>query len=400
MHFTVSKALHIQMIESCQLVAGKQGLNRIIRSVSIMDTPDTTLLKKGDLLLTTGYVFKDDTDTQIKLIQELAKRGCAGLAIKVKRFLSSTPEAMLQEANRLNFPILEIPYDIALSDLLILYSREIFYKENLLNEQNRKNDFFTKLFIGEHSNRDTIVNQLQEYGMFLFNHFNILYSVVQNGSKPSSISSAEFIRLVSEVEAKINIKMLVVKLDDYIIIAQPLNCKCPTQLRSVVKEAATLLVNKFTHLFPNETIAVGIGNGRQDVLDIYSSFKEAKGAFQLGLQIRSKEVEKVYEYTELEPDILLQQLPDIMLNSYYGSTLEPLIRHDRENDTEYLRTLKVFLNNRGKIEETSRSLYLHRNTVKFRIARIEELLRIDLKNGDALFRVQLGVRVAGLLGEA
>jgi DNA-binding PucR family transcriptional regulator len=395
MHFTVEQALNIQLIERCQLVAGLRGINRTIRSISIMDTPDTTWLKRGDLLLTTGYVFKDDTNTQIKLIQEMAKRECAGLGIKVKRFFSSTPEAMILEANRLNFPLIEIPYDLALSDLLLFVTREIFSRESIFNEQNRKKVFFSELLKGEFTNREAVMNQLKEYRVFLSDRFHILYCIFNNDLHSSSKNSNDFYRLLNDVEAKFNLKLTGVKLDDYIIIAQSKdNSSSPA--RDIVNKAAIHIVNKFSDYFPGESITIGIGKCKDNILDIHSSCKEAKEAIQLGLQLDGKG--KVYEYLAMEPELLLHQLPDIALKQFLSSTLKPLIIYDRQNDSDLLKTLEVFLLNRGKIEDTARVLFLHRNTVKFRVARIEELLKTDLKDGEELFRLQLGLRVVKLMG--
>lgn len=395
MHFTVEQALNIQFIERCQLVAGLRGINRTIRSVSIMDTPETTWLKRGDLLLTTGFVFKDDTNTQIKLIQEMAKRECAGLAIKVKRFFPSTPEAMILEANRLNFPLIEIPYDLALSDILLFVTREIFDRESIFNEQNRKKAFFSELLNGEFTNREAVMNQLKEYRVFLNDRFHILYCMLNNDLHSSSINLNDFYCLLNDVEAKFNLKLTAVKLDDYIIIAQSKDNRS-SPVRDIVKKAANHLVNKFSDYFPGESIIVGIGKCKDNILDIHSSCKEAKDAIQLGLQLDAKR--KVYEYLAMEPELLLYQLPDIALKHFLSSTLKPLIIYDRQNNSDLLKTLEVFLLNRGKIEDTARVLFLHRNTVKFRVARIEELLKIDMKDGEELFRLQLGLRVAKLMG--
>lgn len=395
MHFTVEQALNIQFIERCQLVAGLRGINRTIRSVSIMDTPDTTWLRRGDLLLTTGFVFKDDTNTQIKLIQEMAKRECAGLAIKVKRFFPSTPEAMILEANRLNFPLIEIPYDLALSDMLLFVTREIFNRESIFNEQNRKKAFFSELLNGEFTNREAVMNQLKEYRVFLNDRFHILYCMLNNDLHSSSKNLNDFYRLLNDVEAKFNLKLTAVKLDDYIIIAQSKDNRL-SPVRDIVKQAANHIVNKFSDYFSGESITVGIGKCKDNILDIHSSCKEAKDAIQLGLQLDAKR--KVYEYLAMEPELLLYQLPDIALKHFLSSTLKPLIIYDRQNNSDLLKTLEVFLLNRGKIEDTARVLFLHRNTVKFRVARIEELLKTDLKDGEELFRLQLGLRVAKLMG--
>lgn len=167
MPLSVAEVLKIQDLVPCRLVAGRRGLQRCIRSVSIMDSPDTSLwLKPGDLLITTGYVFKDDANLQIRLIQDLAEGNCAGLAIKIKRFLPAIPEPMRMEADRLSLPLFEIPYDLGLSDVLCTLTREIINRRQLVDETQRTN-FFAALLEGELTNKAEILNRGWNYGLCL-----------------------------------------------------------------------------------------------------------------------------------------------------------------------------------------------------------------------------------------
>ncbi len=78
MYLTIEKALKLPALNQVEVIGGSQGLTRVINSVSIMDHPDISWIKRGELLLTTGYVFKDDLNAQINLVRELSKRGSAG----------------------------------------------------------------------------------------------------------------------------------------------------------------------------------------------------------------------------------------------------------------------------------------------------------------------------------
>jgi PucR family transcriptional regulator, purine catabolism regulatory protein len=102
-----------------ELKAGQHGVYRIIRSVNVMDAPDIhNWLRSDQLLLTTGYVIKDDISAQKKLITDLAKLGCAGIAIKTKRFLKEIHPSVTELADQLDFPIIELPVDCHFSDVM------------------------------------------------------------------------------------------------------------------------------------------------------------------------------------------------------------------------------------------------------------------------------------------
>ncbi|WP_164716678.1 PucR family transcriptional regulator [Paenibacillus whitsoniae] len=117
MHLTVEEALTIYPLSHAKLVAGHQGVNRMLRSVNVMDAPDAgDWIKTGEMLLTTAYAMKDQLDIALSLLRMLDERGGAGLGIKVGRYWSAIPQELFDEANRLHIPILELPFEFTFSD--------------------------------------------------------------------------------------------------------------------------------------------------------------------------------------------------------------------------------------------------------------------------------------------
>ncbi len=106
----ISDLLHAPILDGAEVLAGYDGIaKRDVQSINIMDAPDIlTFLKKGDLLLTNGYLLKDRPDEFIGFITSMHRKGCAGLAIKTKRFAMNIPQTVIDEANRLQFPIIEL----------------------------------------------------------------------------------------------------------------------------------------------------------------------------------------------------------------------------------------------------------------------------------------------------
>ncbi|OXS74644.1 PucR family transcriptional regulator [Domibacillus enclensis] len=100
-----------------KLIAGEKGLANDITNVTMMDAPDILpYLKPNDLLVTTGYHVKDDPTALIQLIEQMARKSCAALFIKTKRFFGEIPADSLQLANSLHFPIVEIPENWSLGE--------------------------------------------------------------------------------------------------------------------------------------------------------------------------------------------------------------------------------------------------------------------------------------------
>jgi hypothetical protein len=70
----------------------------------------------------------------------------------------------------------------------------------------------------------------------------------------------------------------------------------------------------------------------------------------------------------------------------------PLIEYDREHRSELLKTLIAYLNEFGALEATATKLYVHRNTLRYRLIRIAELTGWDLNDPEQRFHLDLACR--------
>lgn len=126
MSMTVRQALEIAPFSTCTMLAGQAGLERMVTSVTVLDAPDSApWLKPAELILTTGYVFQGDPGHQRRLIYQLAERGCAGLAIKIRRFLHGAYHPICAAADQVGLPLIEIPPELSLSDLMLPLMRSL-----------------------------------------------------------------------------------------------------------------------------------------------------------------------------------------------------------------------------------------------------------------------------------
>lgn len=117
MHLTVEEALSIYPLSEAKLIAGSKGKHRIVKSINVMDAPDISdWIKEGEMLLTTGYLIKDSPAEASALLRTLNRRGSAGLGIKLGRFWDAVPQPLIAEAEQLNFPLIELPFQFTFSD--------------------------------------------------------------------------------------------------------------------------------------------------------------------------------------------------------------------------------------------------------------------------------------------
>lgn len=97
--------------EKFRVICGNRGLNREVSSVSVIDAPDIyNWLQGGEILLTSGYIFKDNTEYLLELIEKIAKNGAAALFMKLGRFIDDMPDEVRIKADELSFPIVYMPF--------------------------------------------------------------------------------------------------------------------------------------------------------------------------------------------------------------------------------------------------------------------------------------------------
>jgi len=81
------------------------------------------------------------------------------------------------------------------------------------------------------------------------------------------------------------------------------------------------------------------------------------------------------------------------IDDFYGQTIQPLVVYDKKNNTNLLDTLKNYLINDCSIIKTAQSLFIHENTLRARLFRIESLTGKSVRNNDDLFDLNLGMRI-------
>lgn len=115
----LSEILEMSAFKDFKILAGENGINRTVTSVSVMDAPDIDKwLKGGEILITTGYIMRDNISEFLYLIKNIDGVKAAALFIKMKRFIDKLPEDVLDLANSLGFPIVSVPMNFAFTDVI------------------------------------------------------------------------------------------------------------------------------------------------------------------------------------------------------------------------------------------------------------------------------------------
>jgi PucR family transcriptional regulator, purine catabolism regulatory protein len=115
----VREVLGASSLQGAHVLAGARGLDRVVQRLNVMEVPDILpWVKPHELLLTTGYPLRDTPQALADLVVDLDARGLAALGVKLGRYLDALPPEMLAEADRLGFPIIQLPDGVGFDDIL------------------------------------------------------------------------------------------------------------------------------------------------------------------------------------------------------------------------------------------------------------------------------------------
>jgi purine catabolism regulator len=134
-----------------------------------------------------------------------------------------------------------------------------------------------------------------------------------------------------------------------------------------------------------EGVMVAVGGIAADVDDLGRSYEEAGSTLALGRELSGRDF--VLEHEELGVYRLLSRLPIDELRRHRAEAIGPLLEYDRDHNGSLVHTLEVFLRCEGNRVRAAEELFVHYNTLRYRLAQIDELT--GGLSGDSTARLNL-----------
>lgn len=141
---------------------------------------------------------------------------------------------------------------------------------------------------------------------------------------------------------------------------------------------------------------IGMGSIVENVREIGRSFKEAQTALHIGSIFENDKA--IINYNSLGIGRLIYQLPTTLCKLF----LKEVFREGSFEalDQETLLTIQKFFENNLNVSETSRQLYVHRNTLVYRLDKIFKITGLDLRNFDDAIIFKVAILVKKYLDKA
>ena len=367
MGFTIEDMLVVSADKyQMKLVAGEKGWSNSISWLLMLE--DLTIIQNfsgKELAVTTGLGFQTE-EKMLDLVRELSWHNAAGLIINTGYYIRVIPEEVRKLCDHYDLPLLTVPWEVYLADMIKDMSIRIFlqsstdeqisaalisaiespgsrdlYEKELLPHFDLDGTFQTALITtGNLDSMDTVERKRIAYRMQLY-----LTNLTHNG---------HFLYY-----------------DGYFVIV--MNDMRPEDCADVMEAFADRAARKM----PERRVWVGVSDQVTDISNLRISFRRARAAVTMA----ENADENMQFFDKMGLYRLLYMLDDpLLLKSLSDDLLHPLLEYDAQHGGGYLETLESYLRNSGSIKAMADELFIHRNTILYRMTNIKKLLGSTLED--------------------
>ncbi|MHC1760925.1 MAG: PucR family transcriptional regulator [Negativicutes bacterium] len=382
---------HLPQLKDLKLAGGSAGLDRNLHWVHVVELPDVihwTL--GGELLFMTGIGIRDNLAVLSRIVEECARRNIAGLVINVGPYIPAIPAETIQLADQLGFPLFELPWEVKLVEVTKEICNHIMSQQV---EEKSVQDIIENILYGDCSNPEVLSNRAALYDYDLSKPHRVLFiRYIRNlPTNATSMDTEQKVlddklkvqQLTHEAFRKSGKKILSTHRSDRMILLVPSDGSM--QETQKVEAIAQSLLQQITEQMKNIQTHIGWGNPFENLHDGKKSMEQAELALKVAITSGKKHY---FGYEALGfYKVLFNVSNRKELEAFRTEVLGPLYSYDQRHKGELLSTLSAFLEDTENQAFVADKLHIHRNTLRYRMQKVEELTRRNL--GDTQDRMHL-----------
>ena len=173
---------------------------------------------------------------------------------------------------------------------------------------------------------------------------------------------------------------------DVVVVKSLPSANCPEEILRVARSIENLLQEEL-----GVKCVIGISTNARHLRELADRYKEAQVAIEVGRVFESEK--NIINYESLGLGRIIYQLPTTLCEMFLNEVFKKNPIETLDEDT--LETINKFFENNLNVSETSRKLYVHRNTLVYRLEKIKKITGLDLREFDhaIVFKVAMMVKM-------
>ena len=370
MSITCKDLLNLKQFQKVKLHAGEKGLDRVITYPYVGQTASVSeWVHGGELLFITGVAH--DINSLPQLLQECISKKLSGLVVLTgSEYIEKLPQELLDMANEASFPLFSMPWDLRLIDVTREITKLIDYDQIESKKIHRLLNYL--IFTADAEDKPTL------------DHEALVNLKISNFNLVAVFASSKFLTLLGDSQ-ETNLQHYLKELCEarhipshsmiygnkvVLLISARTQKELETYITYLEKVYESLAI-----LCNDDKLLLAIGDIHKGPTQIRTSYQEAEATMSILQRISFKQL---CRYKDLGLYRLFLQMKPSEMEYFYHSQLDVLIEYDKCNNSDMLDTLRIYLEAYRNISKTANTLVIHRNTLLYRITKIEEILGRDL----------------------
>lgn len=361
MGFTIEDMLVVSADKyQMKLEAGEKGWSNSISWLLMLE--DLTIIQNfsgKELAVTTGLGFQTE-EKMLDLVRELSWHNAAGLIVNTGYYIREIPEEVRRLCDHYDLPLLTVPWEVYLADMIKDMSIRIF----LQSSTDEQISAALIRAIESPGSRDL-------YEKELLPHFDLdgtFQTALVTTGNLDSMDTVERKRIAYRMQlylANLTHNGHFFYYDGYFVTV--MNAMKPEECADIMEAFSERAERKM----PERRVWVGVSDQVQDISNLSISFRRARAAVTMA----ENTGENIQFFDKMGLYRLLYMVDDpLLLESLSDGLLKPVLEYDRQHDGDYLDTLESYLRNSGSIKAMADELFIHRNTILYRMTNIKKLL--------------------------
>ena len=372
MSITVSKlCANAQANYVMKLVGGKEGLGNYVRWVHLVENADVSpFLHGNEMVFMTGVGINDEGHL-LRFVEELIEKRCSALVINTGKYIKSIPQSVKDCCDINSLPLFTVPWEVKLIDITYDFCHRIVTGEEI--ETALATALRNLIFSPE--NEAGYKSTLERRSYFPSSD----YCVGICGFSKTELGDDELKKAATSAMQKV----LNTSGRQFSFFFQDKNLVtvCPDCKEEDVRKIISTFDTIFNSGMEGATLICGISPSKQGYAAISDGYRKAV----MALKVATLHGESCVGYSDMGIYKLLVHIKDTsVLHEIYDETLGTLEEFDSANGTDYMETLKCYLENDSSVQEVARITFVHRNTVNYKLRRIKEILGCELNYEDKL----------------
>lgn len=381
----------VELYNSCdkgsfKLIAGEKGLNNIVSWIHMVEGMEISVfVEPHELSFTTGIALKAKEEL-FELVKCSYNSKASGFVINIGPFIKEIPKAIIDFCNEHDFPLFEMPWHVYLAEIMRRFCYQITLSDRIDMELSSaiKNAIFFP------NQKDIYIPQLERYGFSTDHNYCVTIIEILNSKNEIITNLDRQNYILKKIENTLvfdnkGIFSLVIENRFIILFSEADEEKINSIFKKNLQKIKDCLKEK-------EKILISIGSQVNDISNVFTSYKKAINV--LKMQKKRNIEQEIILYKELGINKLLLSVEDPnVLKDFYKEYLEPIVQYDELNQTDYYIVLNSYLENNGSIKAVSEELFYHKNTICYKINKIQELMGFNLSDLKARTNLLIAIMI-------